>query len=103
MREVAYAPQEPAGNAWGAACAPRDLVRALRAHAEAEHARAARHDLLQFCFGIEIQPDRNAEAVAQRICQKPGARRRTDQGERREIDLHRTRRRPLTDDQIELE
>ncbi len=52
---------------------------------------------------IEIQPHRNAEAVAQRIGEKPGASGRTDQRERREIDLHRTRRRAFADDQIELE
>ena len=71
-------------------------------HANAEHARAAVDDLLELGLGIEIQPHRNAEAVAQRIGQKPGARGGADQRELGEIDLHRARRRPLADDQIEL-
>ena len=68
----------------------------------AEHARAAVHDLLQFGLGVEIQPHRNAEAVAQRRGEQARARRRADQRERRQIDLHRARRRPLADDQVEL-
>ena len=72
-------------------------------HAKPEHARAAIDDLLQLGLGIEIQPHRNAEAVAQRIGQQPGARGGADQRERRKIDLHRARRRPLADDEIELE
>ena len=35
--------------------------------------------------------------------QQPGARRRADQGELREIDLDRARRRPGADDEVELE
>ena len=61
---------------------------------------------LTICFqlglGIEIEPHRNAEAVAQRIGEKPGARGGADQRELGEIDLHRTRRRPLADDEVEL-
>ena len=36
-------------------------------------------DLLQLLVGIEAEPDRNAEAVAQRIGEQPGARGRADQ------------------------
>src|SRR5262249_58084792 len=53
-------------------------------------------------LAIKIQPHRNAKAVAQRIGKKARARRRPDERERRKIDLHRTRRRPLADNQIEL-
>ena len=72
-------------------------------HADAEHARAAVDDQLQLGLGVEIEPHRNAEAVAQRIGEQARARGRADQRELREIDLHRARRRPLADDQVELE
>ena len=71
--------------------------------ADAEHAGAAIDDLLQFLLGIEIEPHRNAEAVAQRIGQQASASCRADQREWRQIDLHRTRRGTFADDEIELE
>ena len=101
--EIAHAAQQPSGDARRAARAPRDLVGAVGGHADAEHARAAIDDQLELGLGIEIEPHRNAEAVAQRIGQKPGAGGGADQRELGEIDLHRTRRRPRADDEIELE
>ena len=103
MGEVAHAAQEPSGDARRAARAPRNLVGPVCAHGQAEHARAACDDQFQLRLGVEIQPHRNAEAVAQGICEKPRARRRADQRERREVDLHRARGRPLADDEVELE
>ena len=104
MREVAHPPQQAAGDARRAARAPGDLVRRRpRVMRDAEHARAAVDDLLQLLVGVEIEPHRNAEAVAQRRGEQAGARGRADQREAREIDLHRARRRPLADDQVELE
>ncbi len=101
--EVAHAAQQPSGDARGAARAARDLVGAVRRHADAEDAGATIDDLLELFHRIEIQPHRNAEAVAQRIGEQAGARGGADQREGREVDLHRARRRPLADDQIELE
>ena len=37
------------------------------------------------------------------VVSRPGARRRADQGELAQVDLDRARRRPLADDQVELE
>ena len=65
--EIAHPAQQPAGDARRAAGAARDLVRAVGGDADAEHARAAIDDLFKLGLGIEIEPDRNAEAVAQRI------------------------------------
>jgi len=45
-------------------------------HADAEHPRAAIDDLLEIGLGIEVEPNRNAEAIAQWIGKKAGARRR---------------------------
>ena len=101
--EIAQPPQQPAGDARRAAGAGRDLVGAVGGHADAEHAGAAGDDQLEFRRGVEIEPDRDAEAVAQRIGEEARPRRRADQGERGEVDLDRTRRRPLADDEVELE
>src|SRR5262249_53046297 len=60
-------------------------------------------DLFELFLGVEVQPHRNAEAVAQWIGQKARTRGRADQCERCEIDLDRTRGRTLADDEIELE
>ena len=60
-------------------------------------------DLLELRLGIEIKPYRNAETIAQRIGQKSGAGGRADQREFGQVDLHRARRRPRADDEIELE
>ncbi len=69
----------------------------------AEHAGAARDDQLEFGDRIEIEPDRNAEAIAQRIGQQPDPRRRADERELRQIDPNRARRRTFADHQVELE
>ena len=94
--------KQPPGNARGAAGAARDLVGAVGGNGDAEDARAAIDDQLELRLAVEIKPHRNAEAVAQRIGQKAGARRGADQREFGEVDLHRTRRRPFADDEIEL-
>jgi hypothetical protein len=64
-------------------------------HADAEHAGAAVDDQFELGLGVEIEPYRNAEAVAQRIGKKARARCGTDQRELGEVDLHRARRRAL--------
>ncbi len=101
--KIADPPQQPPGNARRAAGAARDFVGAIRRHADLEHAGAAGDDLFQLFHGIEIQPHRNAEAVAQRIGQQPRARGGADQREFCQLDLDRARCRSLADNQIELE
>ena len=102
--EVAHAAQQAAGDARRAARAPGDLVRAVVASWPTPSTRAPRlDDQLQFFDRVEIEPDRNAEAVAQRRRQQPSARRRADEGELRKVDLHRARRRAFADDEVELE
>src|SRR5579862_3444030 len=100
--KIANAAQQPSGDARRATRAPRDLVRAIRGHADAEHARATIDDLLELRLGIKVEPDRNAEAVTQRIGEEAGARRRADECELGEVDLHRARRRSRADNEIEL-
>ena len=52
---------------------------------------------------VEIEPDGDAEAVAQRRRQQAEPRGRADERELGEVDAHRARRRPLADDEVELE
>src|SRR5580704_16792832 len=101
--EVAHAPEQAPSDAGRAARAPGDLVRAVIGKREADHAGAARDNALQLLCGVKIEPDRNAETIAQERGEKPGAGRRAYQGEPGEVDLHRARRRPGADDEVELE
>ncbi len=61
-----------------------------------------RDDALEILHPVELQSLHDAEAVAQRRGQKPGAGRRADQGEGRQVQLDRARRRPLADHDVEL-
>ena len=102
MGEIAHPPHQPSGDPRRAARAPRDLARAFGLSTPMPSSvRPARDDAFKFLDRIEIQPHRNAEAVAQGRGQQalPGGR--ADQGERRQVDPHRARRRPLADDQVE--
>ncbi|MGY4509803.1 hypothetical protein ACVIN2_003257 [Bradyrhizobium sp. USDA 3650] len=101
--KIAHAAQQPAGDTWRAARASRDLVGAIRAHADVEHAGATGDDALKLFDRVEIQPDRNAEAVTQGIGEQAGARGGADESEFRQLDLDRARRRALADDEVELE
>ena len=101
--EIAHPPEQPPGDARRAARAPGDLVRAVGGERQADHSCAAGDNALQLLGGIKIEADRNAEPVAQRRSEEPGAGRRADQGEPGEVDLHRARRRPRADDEVELE
>ncbi len=103
FRKVSHAPQQAAGDARCAARTPRDLARAGIGHTEPHQPRPAPDDQFQFLDRVEIQPHRNAEAVSQRRGQEPEARGGGNEGEFRQIDLHRARRRPLADDEVELE
>ena len=101
MGEVAHPAQQPAGDARRPARAPRDFARAVVGQIDAEQPRGAADDLLELLDGVEIEPDRNAEAVAQRRRQQPLPGGRADQGEARQVDPHRARRRSFADHQVE--
>ena len=53
-------------------------------------------------MGVELQPQHDAEARAQRRREQSCARRGADEGERPHLDGVRARRRPLSDDDVEL-
>ncbi|MGY3424773.1 hypothetical protein ACVWZW_005248 [Bradyrhizobium sp. F1.13.4] len=79
--KIAHAAQQPAGDTRRATGAARDLVGAIGAHADVEHAGAPGDDALKLFDRVEIQPDRNAEAVAQGIGEQAGAGGGADKGE----------------------
>jgi hypothetical protein len=86
--------------------APRpacDLARAFVGHAETHQPRAAPHDRFQLLDRVEIEPHGDAETVPQRGGEQAEAGGRGDERELRKIDLDRARRRPLADDEVELE
>ena len=67
-----------------------------------QDARAAAYDFDQVFDFVELEAQRNAETVAQRLGDHAGTRRRADERERGEVDLHRARRRAFADDEVEL-
>ena len=68
-----------------------------------EEPRRARDDPRQLRRRVELEPRDDAEAVAQRIGEHAGARRRADQRERRQVELDAARRRPFADHDVDLE
>ena len=76
-------------------------LRAVGGQLDREQARGAADDLLELLDGVEVEPDRNPEAVAQRRRQQPLAGGRADQGEAGQVDAHRARRRAFADHQVE--
>ena len=70
---------------------------------ELEDAGAPAHDRGQLLGAVEVEPEGETEAVAQRRGQQAGARRRPDERERRQVERERPGRRPLADDDVEPE
>ncbi len=99
--EIADLPEQTTGDPRRASRAARDLLGAVRRHVDAEQPRRAAHDQLQLLDRVEVQPDRNPEAVAKRGSEETLPGRRADQGETRKVDLHRARRRAFADHEIE--
>src|SRR3974390_3803552 len=54
MGEIAHPPQQPGGDARGAARTPRDLVGTVDGHANTENAGAAVDDLLELGLAVKI-------------------------------------------------
>ena len=89
----------------------RGVPRARRAISSAASAatstpriRALRRTIARELVGrVVVEPEGEPEAVAQRRRQQPGARRRADERERRQVERQRPRGRPLADDDVEPE
>ena len=103
LGDVAHAPQDAVRDPRRAARAARDLVGGV-VSISTPRMRALRRTIAASSSGrVVVEPERQAEAVAQRRRQQPGARRRADQRERRQVERERARRRPLADDDVEPE
>ena len=81
----------------------RDLGRGVVLDRDAEDAGGAAHDHRQLLGLVVAEPERQAEAVAQRRRQQAGAGGRADERERRQVERQRPRGRPLADDDVEPE
>ena len=103
LGEIADASQQPVDDARRTARAARDLERTVRIDVDLEQLRRAHDDARQLLGGVELEPRDDAEPVAQRIRQHAGARGRADQSERRQVELHASRRRSLADHDVDLE
>ena len=81
-----------------------DLARGLgRRSRMARMPRRAVDDLGEGRDVVEVEPQRDAEAAVQRLREQARPRRRPDQREGREVDLHRARHRAFADQDVEAE
>ena len=103
LGDVADPPQDAVGDTRRPACAARDLLGRLVGDLDAEDPRRAAHDRRELALLVVAEPERHAEAVAERRREEPGARRRADERERRQIERQRARTRALADDDVEPE
>ena len=77
-------------------------VRGIGQELQPEQPGAAHHDRLQLGHLVELQPGHDAEPVAQGRGQEARPGGGADQGERRQVEPDRARRRALADHQVEL-
>ena len=86
LGEVAHALEQAVGDARGAAGALGDRARARGLDLDAQHARGADDDAGEVAGAVVLEPVLEAEAVAQRRGQQPGAGGGADQREGRELE-----------------
>ena len=103
LGDVADPAEDAVRDARRPARTPRDLVRRLVGDLDAEDSGRATHDRRELALLVVAEPEGHAEAVAQRRRQQPGARRRADERERRQVERQRPRAGALADDDVEPE
>ena len=101
LGEVAHAAEHAVGDARRAAAAGGQLHCAVCVDAHAHEGGRARDDAAQLLRRIQLQPERHAEAVAQRGGELPGARCGADERETRQIEPDGVGRWPLADDDVD--
>ena len=101
--KIAHPAQQAVGNAGRAARAAANFRCAVSGDLHAQDARRALHHAGKVVRAVIFQPRHNAESVTQGRRDQAHARGRPHKGEGLKINLDRARRRPLPDDQIELE
>ena len=101
--DIADAAQQSTGDPRRTTRAAGDFRRAIICQIHAKPQGLVGEDHRQFVTVVELQPHLNSEAVTKRRCQQAGAGCCADKGEGRQINPHRSCRRPLANDQIQLE
>src|SRR5581483_7159816 len=99
---VAYTPQQPVGDARGAAGARGDLQRAGFINLHLQDLGRALHDNSQLLRRVELQPQHNPEPRTQRRGQQAGASGGRDKRKRMDIHGVSTGRGSLADDDVQL-
>ena len=102
LGEIPHPPQKSIGDSRRAARALRDSIGPVRLQTQFQYRRAADDDALEIRHAVELEPLDDAESITQRRSQQSGASRRTDQRERRQIQLDGAGPGALADHQIEL-
>src|SRR5262249_1460297 len=103
LGHVTHATQDAVRDPRRAARAARDLVSGVYLDLDAEDARAPADDRRQLLRVVVVEPEGEAEAVAERRRQKAGPCGRGDERERRQGERQWARRRPLAHDDGETE
>ena len=103
LGKIAYTAQQAVGDTRRAARTAGDFQRAAVFGRNAKQLRRARDNVREFFRRVELQPGNDAEAVAQRVGQHAGAGGCADQGEGRQIELDRARRRTFANHDVDLE
>ena len=101
LRVVAHALDQPVGDAGRAARTGGDLQRAVMVAVDLHDSGRARYDHRQLLGRVELQPETDAEAVAQRRGQHACARRGRDQRKLGQVEPYRARRRALADHDVQ--
>ncbi len=103
LGDVANASEDAVGDARRPARTTGDLVGCLVGDLDAEDPRRAADDRRELVLLVVAEPERHAEAVAERRREQSRARRRADERERRKVERQRPRARTLADDDVEPE
>lgn len=100
--EVAHAAKQPVRDAGRAAAAVGDLACAFQIDRDAEKARGAPDDRHEVLGTVELKLARDPEAGAKRVRKRPRARRGSNQGEGRQVDLDRAGGGAFADHDVDL-
>ena len=103
LGEVAHPPQEPVGDARGAAGPPGDLAAPVGVDRHLEDGGCPLDDGLEVGGVVVVEPGHEPEAVAQRAGDQTGAGGGADQGEVGDVESDRPGGRALAQHDVELE
>src|SRR6266516_599740 len=103
LRIVAHATEQIVRNAWCAATAPGDFVRAIQFDFHVQQPRGANDDFVQLRGLVIVQPLAHGETGEQRRGEQAAAGRGADEGETRQVQADAARVGSLVNDDVEFE